>query len=612
MDRAHARLVLWAGAASAATVALALACGSTTVRRLQTGESCNPAVPGPDQCIGNVCLSFDNKSGYCTATCIEAAGCLPGFTCHETPAGSVCARKLGCTRDTDCPSGHVCDTATRLCYIAVVRGLCSPCTSSKQCPQGGGCFTVPGTGERFCTTDCAGAPCPQGFACREVSLDGATVKQCVPASGTCNYGRSLCGPCQGDDECGGFVDLCVRNLVSGEQFCAVACSLGSLKPCTDGSGCLSSETCSARSDYVGGENRCFLKPELVRCAANFTCADLSGTGTGPFQCVPNGNTCVGYCDSADERVQTLQCGLGRMCDVSARRCLAATDGRECAPCRDNDDCRKVGHPDNQCLVNACAGCPYQGETFCAEPCPATGGDSECFNRFGPGFTCVAVGTQSFCVPRRGTCVTGLGRLGDSCAKDGAGDCVTGLCLDYGSTAICSGLCFRDADCGDTRYLCCGLSGKLYDCSPAARNPANDGPAAGTGVCAPIGGQFGDDCAPGRPPCQSGTCLDIGTARLCTDLCAAGTCPGSFVCRQAQPLSGGDAVQVCFPGGGGQVGSDCTFGPAACADRLCIKKESGAVCTRTCAGQADCPDSWRCDTAKTVDGRELTVCLPVGV
>ena len=39
-----------------------------------------------------------------------------------------------------------------------------------------------------------------------------------------------------------------------------------------------------------------------------------------------------------------------------------------------------------------------------------------------------------------------------------------------------------------------------------------GPASGSGVCAPITGLFGDDCSPGQAPCQTGTCLDLGTAQ----------------------------------------------------------------------------------------------------
>ena len=140
----------------------------------------------------------------------------------------------------------------------------------------------------------------------------------------------------------------------------------------------------------------------------------------------------------------------------------------------------------------------------------------------------------------------------------------------------------------------------------------DGPVSGMGVCAPLGGLFGDDCSPGRPPCQTGTCLDLGTARVCTVPCAPG-CPPNFTCRKAQLLSGADAgaqqVDVCFPVGGGQAGAACAFGPAACESGLCIRKGSGPVCTQTCTADAGCPAGWRCAQVLTVDNQSLQACLP---
>jgi hypothetical protein len=208
-------------------------------------------------------------------------------------------------------------------------------------------------------------------------------------------------------------------------------------------------------------------------------------------------------------------------------------------------------------------------------------------------------------------VGGLGRLGDSCSAKGAQDCVTGLCLSYGKTALCSATCALDADCGDKgRFRCCELAGDFYDCSPAKRNAAGTGPVSTSGVCAPNGGQFGDDCSPGRPPCQSGTCLDIGTARLCTVACGQGdSCPPDFACREALAEGKKEPLKICFPGGGGAPGSDCRFGPAACADRLCLKKSSGAVCTKGCTGGGACPADWLCRNVETTSKGRVDACIP---
>src|SRR5207237_5751296 len=138
-------------------------------------------------------------------------------------------------------------------------------------------------------------------------------------------------------------------------------------------------------------------------------------------------------DAADEVSQIRQCGLGKDCNLGTHDCLPATDGRECAPCQNNDDCRRGApppHPEDRCVVNNCATCPFKGESFCASPCAD---DAACATRFGVGFVCVPVADTSgvnarFCIPQRGTCHSGLGRLGDGCEKNGAADCLAGVCL----------------------------------------------------------------------------------------------------------------------------------------------------------------------------------------
>jgi hypothetical protein len=152
----------------------------------------------------------------------------------------------------------------------------------------------------------------------------------------------------------------------------------------------------------------------------------------------------------------------------------------------------------------------------------------------------------------------------------------------------------------------------YDCSEPHRTAT--GPKNGSGVCAPLGGLFGDDCSPGRAPCQSGTCLDLGTARVCTLTCPSNSCPDGFACRTAD-LPGpsgamdGGTVPVCFPNGGGLAGASCEFGPAACSTGLCIRKDSGSICTMNCATEADCPQGWSCDVQLAVTNQSVQACIP---
>lgn len=580
---------------------LLTACGPVRTVIAQMGEPCTPVAPGEksEECAEGLCIALDSQSGVCSGACESDQNCPDGFLCQAAGRyGKVCRTLQGCKTDQDCPSGHVCNPDSGNCYIKVTRGLCSPCQDVKQCPEGGACFRALGSQEQFCTTACgAGDVCPQGFACEQVAAGtgGALVKQCVPVSRTCNAGKELCAGCRGDGECGGPFDLCVRNVVSGETFCGRDCN--PLKNVCPTAGC---------------EPRALPSAENPDCPVGFACTNLGQSTdpeeSGPWQCVPNSNTCRGWCDAKDEVGQLRQCGLGQAC--VGNTCLAASDGRECAPCFDNDDCRKGDHPENRCVVNNCPDCPYRGEAFCATPCADT---DACVRSFGPGFVCRAVvdvngQLRNHCIPQRGTCASGLRRVGDDCSVGGAADCVTQACVRAGAVSLCTMACTKDAQCADGRYRCCEASAQGYDCSPERR--AVDGPLGGSGICAPIGGLFGDDCSPGRPPCQSGTCLDLGTARLCTDTCSAGAaCRAGFACRAAKQSDGTGEVQVCFPEGGGKIGAECDFGPAACESGLCIRKDSGPLCSQYCKDTADCPEGWACELNLDVTLRSIQACIP---
>ena len=523
---------------------------------------------GDSACASGRCLAIDSATAVCTQPCAAASDCPPAFFCAGVAGGRSCLpRELGaCAADADCPAGHKCDVKASLCYVPVQRGPCAPCTSDLQCPAGGGCRAET-TGERYCTAAC-GAGCAEGFTCAS--------GQCVPSSGTCRGLKPLCAACRGDAECQGFGNLCVKNLVSGEAFCAKGCAGGG------------------------------------RCPPNFACQDLSGAGGGPFQCVPDSGSCQGFCDGADDATVARQCGLGRACDRANARCIPAADGRLCAPCADDDQC-SAGGAGAMCVVVTQKDSPYRGETFCGRDCASASGGADAA-KCPAGFGCVSLASDHAtppwqCVPSRGTCVHGTGGQGDACVH-GAGDCLSGLCLEYGAATLCSAACAASGDCG-RGWRCCAVSadGKSFDCATA--------PGA-SGVCAPSDGQLGDDCAPGRAPCETGYCLDLGTTHLCTRACGGTgpSCPAGFHCDKARETSAdgttGASVDVCFPDGGGDVGGDCAFGPAACQSHLCLKKPSGNVCTKPCAADGDCPAGFTCGSGPTVDQMTVQVCLPPGL
>lgn len=583
---------------AAFALAVLAGCGPSGPAPLPFGSFCMPGSEATP-CASGLCVALDSASGFCTDSCTASDQCPENYVCAGAGRyGRICQPLKGCKTEQDCPAGHTCNPDTGNCFIQVSRTLCSPCQDSLQCPPGGACFEAIGSGEKFCTAPCgAGDSCPTGYSCREIPAGamGAPLKQCVPSNETCTSGRPICTPCRGDSECGGPFDLCVRNVVSGEQFCGRDCN--PRKNVCPTPGC----------DPVALDSA-----ENPDCPPGFSCTNIGKSDDpnvfGPYQCVPNSNTCVGYCDASDTLGQVSQCGLGKVCVDNA--CVPAVDGRMCSPCTDNDDCRRGGFTENRCIVNNCPDCPFRGEAFCSTPCAD---DAACIRSFGAGFVCRPVDDpsgvmRSYCMPQRGTCRTGLGRLGEDCTVGGAAACVTGVCLRAGVTSFCTAPCTTDSQCGDSRYRCCETTAAGgYDCSEAHRNP--DGPKNGMGICAPLGGLFGDDCSPGRAPCQSGTCLDLGTVRVCSVTCAGGAaCPAGFSCRKAQATGGGE-VDVCFPDGGGKAGADCAFGPAACESGLCIRKDSGPICTQACTADADCPDTWRCNLLQTVDGQSVQACLP---
>ncbi len=581
--------------AAVALLAAALACSSTSGQSDKAGIGADCLSARDDGCVSDLCLVLDTSTAYCTQPCQAQADCPTGYLCLSSSLGSVCqARGAGgvCSAEADCPAGLQCDTASARCYIAVTRSACGACTSNLQCGTGGTCHDE-GDGDTFCAPACgAGNSCPSGFLCAPVSGGadaGSGEMGCLPekqgssppAVGTCRGGRPLCASCTGDVECGGPGNLCVTNLISGESFCGVKCTQNS------------------------------------DCDANFSCTNLSGRGSGPYQCVPNSGTCAGYCDGTDAATVARECGLGSTCNLSTHQCQRLTNGTLCAACSSDDDCA-TDVPTARCVVNHTQGSPYQGQSFCGSDCssgtcPGAGctmNASAC----PAGFECTALGVGNTwpyqCAPVSGSCVGGLQGLGDSCETHGAADCLSGICATFGAEQECSLACTNDAACGDARWRCCkAIGSSSYDCSQPA-NGAN-------GICAPIGGSFGDDCSSGSPPCQDGLCLDLGTDQLCTQACGTGvTCPTGFSCEQGTTqgdADGGSAVSVCFPNGGGGVGADCTFGPAACQTHLCLKKDSGNVCTASCTSDTNCPATWSClPVNDATDENQSNVCVPAGI
>ena len=140
-------------------------CPAAAARCLQgTCVGCRPALDGgTSDCptAASTCWSTDDE---CHAPCSDASPCPTGSLCDK--ASGAC---VGCTRDSDCPSG-VCSQTRRTCV---------ECTDDTTCPASKPrCRVLTGTCEA-CTasSDCGHAApvCdPTTFTCRVPADAGAT------------------------------------------------------------------------------------------------------------------------------------------------------------------------------------------------------------------------------------------------------------------------------------------------------------------------------------------------------------------------------------------------------------------------------------------------------
>ncbi len=126
----------------------------------------------------------DDTSGPCSAAdcpCTTSADCDSGHCALDAAGDLVCAAAC----DDGCPDGQVCGVldGAPACVTPALT-LCQPCTTDAFCRSAGdpGALCVPRGGDgAFCGASCGpDAPCPDGYACEEVtSSDGEAGPTCV-------------------------------------------------------------------------------------------------------------------------------------------------------------------------------------------------------------------------------------------------------------------------------------------------------------------------------------------------------------------------------------------------------------------------------------------------
>ena len=250
-------------------------------------------------------------------------------------------------------------------------GACgSPCAKDNECLAG---FCVPTRSDRVCTMNCAAGPCPQGWACKQLSAAPDTIYGCVPESP--NLGR----PCQSDLDCVtavgqtvvGLTDVCVPRGTEG-AFCGADCGGGKVV-CPKGFACQTvvslggkaakqcvadvlDDNCTARFEQEKAEAVCTRKNDAGACLGKRRCegkklAVCDAKEPKPEVCNAADDDCDGQFNEpvagATCKVQGPEgaCVGKPMCDGGVETCVGPKPAAEACNGAD-DDCD--GQTDEGC------------------------------------------------------------------------------------------------------------------------------------------------------------------------------------------------------------------------------------------------------------------------
>jgi len=511
------------------------------------------------QCQSAWCVEHMGE-GVCSKLCQEE--CPEGWSCRQVGAGGP--------------------DVTYIC-VSSYSNLCKPCSTSEGCQAGGiaqdACLSY-GSAGSFCGGDCgnAGQGCPWGFSCVDaVTVDGATLKQCVADAGVCpctptSIALGLATPCKNANEFGMCAGkrLCTQEglrdcdaAVPAAEACDGAdndCDGATDEPaevggvylslCDDSNPC-SQDTCSGKD---GCENVLLDSGECLdgnACTIGDHCQSGKCTGT-PIECDDQNPCTDDKCDGTGGCVfenNDADCGAENLCVV----------GKKCVEGQCSGGVEMLCGDDNPCTTDSCdpaLGCLQEvNNVSCTDSDSCTVGDYCSQGKCVPG-------TPASC-DDGDPCTNDVCLPGPGCAHEP----LAGACDD--GNACTSGDHCEGGKCVWTTLTACDDGN---DCTDDACDPSQ-------GCVSKLN----------KKPCDDGN--------LCTtsDYCHLGQCAGG------QPLSCDDknpcTDDSCEP----KTGCQHTANKKPCSDgNPCTE---GDHCTNgwcTFTKFKDCSDGLMCNGAETCD------------